>query len=60
MYICLSVKNFYIMKKDNYFAPQSDMIDVAIEMNVCSPGGNMKGKVSNPFSSNVPEQEEEW
>jgi len=49
------------MKKDNYFAPQSDMIDVAIEMNVCSPGGDVSKKLSDPFANDsVPEQEEEW
>lgn len=53
--------NFAIMKKTNYIAPQSDMISVAVEMNICSPAGDMNSKVSNPFSgSSVPTQEEEW
>ncbi len=38
------------MKKDNYFVPQSDMIDVEIAMNVFSPGGDVSEKLSNPFA----------
>lgn len=50
------------MKKKNYLAPQSDMIDVDIEISVCFTGGGAIGSnVSNPFSNDaVPDEEEEW
>ena len=48
------------MKRKNYLVPEVDTFDVAIEVNICSPGSDINSKVSNPFSNNVPTQEEEW
>lgn len=49
-----------IMKRKNYLVPEADTFDVAIEVSVCSPASSMSSKISNPFSNNVPAQEEEW
>lgn len=48
------------MKRKNYLVPEEDTFDVAIEVSVCSPASSMSSKISNPFSNNVPAQEEEW
>ncbi|MBR4802761.1 MAG: hypothetical protein IK041_08125 [Bacteroidales bacterium] len=48
------------MKKKNYSAPQSKLIDVAAETGLCQ-GSDLTNQISNPFSvSSVPDEEEEW
>lgn len=49
------------MKQTKYLAPQSELIEVAVECVICgSPAAAMSNNVANPFSGNVPTEEEEW
>ena len=50
------------MKRQNYLAPRSEVIEVAIECVVCgSPAQTISNNIVNPFSNDgVPDEEEEW